>query len=149
VWHAAYATSAAPSIFKPFRHPDTEKSYMDGGLYYNNPIKIANHERRLLWPDVTDSHPDIVLSTGAGQNLEVTETEVESGTKSKSDLDKRKDAKSYGKLEVKKLKSRRLLLFDTVKMVKSFFSGLVSLLCVTQPLNIYKIFARSLRVKIK
>jgi patatin-like phospholipase/acyl hydrolase len=120
VWHAACATSAAPSIFKPFKHPETERSYMDGGLYYNNPVKIANHERRLLWPDVAESHPDIMLSIGTGQNLQETEVEMECGTKSKSDAEKRKDAKSYGKLgakEVKKLKSRRLQLFNNVKNV--------------------------------
>lgn len=66
VWHAARATSAAPRYFKPFRSPNTMKEYWDGALYHNNPIIVANHERRLLWPDVATSHPDIVLSIGTG-----------------------------------------------------------------------------------
>lgn len=144
--------SAAPSIFKPFKHPETERSYMDGGLYYNNPVKIANHERRLLWSDVAERHPDIMLSIGTGQNLQETEAEMEYGTKSKSDAEKRKDAKPYGKLgakELKKLKSRRLRLFNTVKNVKNFFSILVSLLSVMpHPRSIYIfvcMFSRSLQ----
>jgi hypothetical protein len=66
VWHAARATSAAPRYFKPFRSPTTTKEYWDGALYHNNPIIVANHERRLLWPDVAASHPDVVLSIGTG-----------------------------------------------------------------------------------
>lgn len=66
IWHAARATSAAPRYFKPFRSPTTMKEYWDGALYHNNPVVVANHERRLLWPDVAASHPDIVLSIGTG-----------------------------------------------------------------------------------
>lgn len=129
VWEAACATSAAPSYFKPFTHPQTERTYMDGALYYNNPIKIADHERKLLWPDVADSHPDIMLSIGTGQNLEETRIGLERGTKSKTDQEKRKDAQHYGKLdnrEKKKIKSYRLQLFNIAKNVKNFFSVLVS-----------------------
>ncbi|KAL7957432.1 acyl transferase/acyl hydrolase/lysophospholipase [Trichoderma compactum] len=45
VWEAARATSAAPPYFNPFTHQKT---------------------RRLLWEDVQDSPPDIVLSIGSG-----------------------------------------------------------------------------------
>lgn len=66
VWHAARATSAAPKYFKPFQSPTTKKEYWDGALYHNNPIIVANHERKLIWPDIAASHPDIVLSIGTG-----------------------------------------------------------------------------------
>ncbi|KAK5360276.1 hypothetical protein LTS13_010366 [Exophiala xenobiotica] len=67
LWEAAAATSAAPPFFKPF---DTagKQSYLDGAIYYNNPVRVANHERRYLWPDVAENPPDIILSVGTGQN---------------------------------------------------------------------------------
>lgn len=68
VWEAAAATSAAPSYFKPFVHGPTKRTYLDGALYHNNPVWLANRERKLLWPDVADKHPDILLSIGTGQN---------------------------------------------------------------------------------
>lgn len=37
---------------------------MDGAIYHNNPIKIADSERKLLWPGLRSEHPDIVLSIG-------------------------------------------------------------------------------------
>jgi hypothetical protein len=39
---------------------------MDGAIYHNNPVKIANAERSLIWPDQRHKHPDIILSIGAG-----------------------------------------------------------------------------------
>jgi patatin-like phospholipase/acyl hydrolase len=66
VWEAAAATSAASSYFKPFYHHASARSYLDGGLYYNNPVMIAHKEMRMLWPDV--DQPDILLSIGTGQN---------------------------------------------------------------------------------
>jgi predicted acylesterase/phospholipase RssA len=69
VWEAAAATSAAPLYFKPYTHPKTRTSYIDGGLYHNNPVHVANRERKLLWPELANKHPDILLSIGTGQNL--------------------------------------------------------------------------------
>ena len=68
VWEAASATSAAPSYFKPFRSWSNHRTYLDGAIYYNNPVKIANHERKFLWPDVAENPPDILLSIGTGKN---------------------------------------------------------------------------------
>lgn len=68
VWEAAAATSAAPSYFKPFAHEATKRTYLDGAIYHNNPVRLANRERRLLWPDVADREPDIFLSIGTSQN---------------------------------------------------------------------------------
>jgi hypothetical protein len=37
-------------------------------LYHNNPVRVAYHESKLLWPDVQDCQPDILLSIGTGHN---------------------------------------------------------------------------------
>jgi hypothetical protein len=37
-------------------------------VYYNNPVKVANNERKILWPDVAEAPPDIILSVGTGMN---------------------------------------------------------------------------------
>jgi patatin-like phospholipase/acyl hydrolase len=68
IWEAAAATSAAPSFFKPFVHRSTNRTYLDGALYHNNPVRLVHRERKLLWPDVADKHPDIFLSIGTSQN---------------------------------------------------------------------------------
>lgn len=46
--------------------------YIDGALYYNNPIRVANQERKLLWPDVESHPPDIILSIGTSCTPEST-----------------------------------------------------------------------------
>ena len=66
IWEAACATSAAPAYFKPFKATTFNRTYLDGALYHNNPVSIANSERRLLWTDVANQHPDILLSLGSG-----------------------------------------------------------------------------------
>ncbi|KAJ8113331.1 hypothetical protein OPT61_g4511 [Boeremia exigua] len=71
IWEAAAATSAAPSIFKPFIHKPTERTYLDGALYHNNPVRLVRSEAQLLWPDMADEHPDILLSIGTGQDRHV------------------------------------------------------------------------------
>ncbi|KAL4986567.1 hypothetical protein BDW68DRAFT_197978 [Aspergillus falconensis] len=68
IWEAARATSAAPRIFKPFFHSASGQEYQDGAIYHNNPIDVACREQTLIWPDMADSHPDIVLSIGTGYN---------------------------------------------------------------------------------
>ncbi|CAN9328202.1 unnamed protein product [Alternaria alternata] len=65
---AAAATSAAPTFFKPFEHVDTHRTYLDGAIYHNNPVRLMNHERKLIWPDVADRAPDLFLSIGTSQN---------------------------------------------------------------------------------
>ncbi|KAI9691461.1 MAG: hypothetical protein M1822_007532 [Bathelium mastoideum] len=69
IWEAASATSAAPSFFKPFHvnRGYTWRTYLDGALYHNNPARVANHERKFLWPDVAGNPPDILLSLGTGK----------------------------------------------------------------------------------
>jgi patatin-like phospholipase/acyl hydrolase len=67
-WEAAAATAAAPPYFKTFYHPATRRSYFDGAFYNNNPAKIAQQERKVLWPDVADHAPDIFLSIGTSKD---------------------------------------------------------------------------------
>ena len=63
-WEAARATSAAPTYFKPFCHESSKQTYSDGGLYHNNPIYIADRERKLIWPLQQDEEPDVIVSIG-------------------------------------------------------------------------------------
>ncbi len=70
VCHRARATTAAPRHFKAFHHEASQKMYIDGAVLHNNPVRIAESERKMLWPN---SHvPDVVLSlgTGAAVNLD-------------------------------------------------------------------------------
>ncbi|KAF2735206.1 hypothetical protein EJ04DRAFT_576300 [Polyplosphaeria fusca] len=67
LWEAGAATAAAAPFFKPFVHPTTNETYLDGAFHNNNPAKVGNLERQLLWADVQDSHPDILLSIGTSQ----------------------------------------------------------------------------------
>jgi hypothetical protein len=39
-------------------------------------IRVANHERKCLWPDVAENPPDIILSVGTGKNDSVTAEEL-------------------------------------------------------------------------
>ncbi|KAI9759344.1 MAG: hypothetical protein M4579_002402 [Chaenotheca gracillima] len=65
-WEAARATFATPSYFKTFEHKPSRRSYQDDALRSNNPIQMADSERKLTWPNAQDSSPDIVLSLGTG-----------------------------------------------------------------------------------
>ena len=75
LWEVARANSAAPGHFKPFVNHRTRKGYLDGAIYHKNPVEIANHERKLLWPDTAEMHPDILLSVGTGLSGEPDEDE--------------------------------------------------------------------------
>lgn len=41
---------------------------MDGALYHNNPVRVADLERRLIWPEREFFPPDILLSIGTSCN---------------------------------------------------------------------------------
>ena len=41
---------------------------MDGALYHNNPIKIADREWKLIWSNELCEYPDVVLSLGTAFN---------------------------------------------------------------------------------
>ena len=49
-------------------HAASKQLYYDGGIQYNNPIGIADHERKLIWPTLQEIEPDIVVSIGTGYN---------------------------------------------------------------------------------
>jgi hypothetical protein len=42
------------------------EGYVDGAVFHNNPVRIANYESKLLWPDADQRPPDILLSIGTG-----------------------------------------------------------------------------------
>jgi patatin-like phospholipase/acyl hydrolase len=64
VWQSVAAAIADPAYFPPFEHD--AQTYQDGGQKCANPAAIADKERRLLWPEL--SNPDLFLSLGTGQN---------------------------------------------------------------------------------
>lgn len=66
IWEAARATSAAPRYFKSFHHESSQKTYIDGAVLHNNPVRIADSERKILWPD--NLVPDLFLSIGTGSS---------------------------------------------------------------------------------
>lgn len=53
--------------FTPFNHAGSKQTYYDGGVHHNNPVKIADSERKLIWPDLKE--PDVIISVGTGHNL--------------------------------------------------------------------------------
>ena len=42
--------------------------YMDGAIYHNNPVQIADKERKLLWPGMAKEYPDLLVSLGTCYN---------------------------------------------------------------------------------
>jgi hypothetical protein len=43
-------------------HESSKQAFWDGGVYNNNPTNIAEHERKLVWPDLAEQEPDVVVS---------------------------------------------------------------------------------------
>lgn len=119
VWEAACATSAAPSFFKPFMSSNG-RTYLDGALYYNNPIRVANHERKLIWPDVADSPPDLILSLGTGQNQKKIAQELRNETLGRSDAYTTETKEGLYKYAKEKLKAKK-----PFKVVHDYFGVLV------------------------
>ena len=68
VWGAVRITSAAPRSFKPFHHEPIKQAYLDGGIYHNNPVFIAERERQLMYPSSIISQPDLILSIGTAMS---------------------------------------------------------------------------------
>lgn len=68
IWETARATSAAPRIFRSFHHEPSKQVYMDGALYHNNPIQIAERERKLIWDKEVNEYPDLIVSIGTSFN---------------------------------------------------------------------------------
>ena len=49
IWQAARATSAAPLYFPPIRFGTPSTNYVDGGLRYNNPVRVLRDEALRVW----------------------------------------------------------------------------------------------------
>lgn len=71
----ARATSAAPPYFKTFRPPQSTREFADGAVHHNNPVNVANAERKYIWPDVDNLYPDLLLSIGTGKSSNYLEAE--------------------------------------------------------------------------
>ncbi|KAF2475025.1 uncharacterized protein BDR25DRAFT_280671 [Lindgomyces ingoldianus] len=76
MWEAGAATAAAAPYFKPFVHPRTNATYLDGAFFNNNPVRVGHLERRLLWPDVQNQPPDLFLSIGTSQDQKQVDKEL-------------------------------------------------------------------------
>jgi len=48
MWVAAACSSAAPTFFPPVKYED--RTFIDGGIGYNNPVPIAFHEALTVFP---------------------------------------------------------------------------------------------------
>ncbi|KAI1640601.1 hypothetical protein F4809DRAFT_397901 [Biscogniauxia mediterranea] len=69
MWEAARATSATSPFFKAFLKPDENQEYQNSDTRHMCPISVANHESKLIWSDIADAPPDLMLSVGAGQSV--------------------------------------------------------------------------------
>ena len=124
VWEAASATSAAPPFFKPFESR-AKKTYMDGAIYYNNPVKVADNERRFLWPDVTDNPPDLILSIGTGMNQRKIDKELESESANQSTVRQAKPGSASRTSRLKQSIRTKSANAKPFKVVSKYFQVLV------------------------
>jgi predicted acylesterase/phospholipase RssA len=67
IWQAARATSAAPLFFDPITFGVPPKTYGDGGLHYNNPIRILLDESKRIWNCETERRAGMIISIGTGK----------------------------------------------------------------------------------
>ncbi|KAK8015171.1 hypothetical protein PG990_008467 [Apiospora arundinis] len=102
VWEAARATSAAPPFFKVFTKEDTSADYMDGAIYYNNPVRVAYHEQRLVSEKKPSDKrpsdnkpPDILISIGTGTNDEIKEKIADHAASNSS----QREAHAFGNIQ--------------------------------------------------
>ncbi|KAK5989815.1 Phospholipase A I-like protein [Cladobotryum mycophilum] len=65
VWEAQSYVSST-DVLPPLKHEGTGLLFLDGGVFHNNPIRIAGSEFTRIWPESANSHPDILLSLGTG-----------------------------------------------------------------------------------
>ncbi|KAI9854152.1 MAG: hypothetical protein M1813_001359, partial [Trichoglossum hirsutum] len=63
IWQACRATSAAPTFFPPMIIGKPPTTYVDGGLGYNNPIRLLLDETRHIWPQ---REIGCIVSVGTG-----------------------------------------------------------------------------------
>jgi hypothetical protein len=65
-WEVARAVLAVPRIFESFTNYKTHRTYQGASVDYINQVLIADRERKVIWPDVCDSAPDVMISIGTG-----------------------------------------------------------------------------------
>ncbi|KAI1453420.1 hypothetical protein F4805DRAFT_443421 [Annulohypoxylon moriforme] len=74
IWEAARATTAATPSFKVFQKAETGDQYVKSISRNACPVEVAQEEMKLIWSDVANSPPDIMLSVGAGCNTKDSHT---------------------------------------------------------------------------
>ena len=65
IWEAARATSAAPLFFPPIELGSPPRDYVDGGLNYNNPVRVLWDEAKRVW-DNPSRKLKCLISIGTG-----------------------------------------------------------------------------------
>jgi predicted acylesterase/phospholipase RssA len=69
IWEAARATSAASTFFDPITIGKYQETFVDGGVYCNNPVEVVFSEAHKIWCDV-DSRLQCIISLGTGKPAE-------------------------------------------------------------------------------
>lgn len=49
----------------------SQKTYIDGAIHHNNPCRVADAERKALWPEI--DVPDVFVSFGTGSSISLEE----------------------------------------------------------------------------
>jgi len=115
------ATSAAPRYFKSFYHKASGHTFDDGGITYNNPVVLANTERKIIWPEQKDKDPDILLSIGTlWSDNDKTGPKKPDKAKSQAKFGLRQYAKKYVNLAVNAINND----LDCEKTWSSFYDSL-------------------------
>ena len=65
LWECARATSAASSYFSPYKYSD-KLTFIDGGLFANNPAMCAYAQGKKMWGD---NEQIVLISLGTGEDL--------------------------------------------------------------------------------
>lgn len=66
IWQAARATSAAPLYFDSIAFGMPPMSYVDGGLHYNNPVRVLVDEAKSIWKGTLARSVGCIISIGTG-----------------------------------------------------------------------------------
>lgn len=66
IWQAARATSAAPLYFDSIAFGMPPMSYVDGGLHYNNPVRVLVDEAKSIWKGTHARSVGCIISIGTG-----------------------------------------------------------------------------------
>ena len=107
-------------MFKSFVHEPSKQVYTDGAIYHNNPIQIADKERKLIWPELENEPPDIIVSVGTCYN-QATRSPTE---KALSPFSPRPGIISYGKSLMKIATDHIACALDSEKTWRSYMNVL-------------------------